>query len=428
MKRLFLTLFAVVAALFAVAQEEIAVEQIISGKIEKLEIEAGWKVKVLNQVADTCCSIAIVTTEEYLEKASQTKLCKLSGKTLTILENNTLPKGTVVELRGKFELESIYVDERAEVFADRIDAVDSKHFNYEVAKLASLHIGHLHSIGQPCIRVSDAAELQIDTLTGENLHVWMGDSKFSYGMNLMDGNLTVRETEPNHYATYIPEGEFVNPKYKWEQNDTLRHLTLIKDYERFWNGTITGGLTCGYRFLQTPKNFDTNPYASFGVVSLSVPLVTGFNLSKNWTMQTGLQFDLNIRRMAHPVIQDGNGLMAVDNQLPARQNIVTNTYLTIPVNFYWKITKKGEALGFDVNFGRRLGGSLFTRETATLGNSSSQESITNLFNPWKIELGIGLSTNALGIIHGVRIFTNLLPEYNQTSYKPFRSIGIEIKL
>ena len=90
MKRLFLTLFAVGAALFAVSQEEIAVEQIISGKIEKLEIEAGWKVKVLNQVADTCCSIAIVTTEEYLEKASQTKLCKLSGKTLTILENNTL--------------------------------------------------------------------------------------------------------------------------------------------------------------------------------------------------------------------------------------------------------------------------------------------------------------------------------------------------
>lgn len=85
-------------------------------------------------------------------------------------------------------------------------------------------------------------------------------------------------------------------------------------------------------------------------------------------------------------------------------------------------------MGFDVNFGRRLGGSLFTRETTTLGNSSSQESITDLFNPWKIELGIGLSTNALGIIHGVRIFTNLLPEYNQTSYKPFRSIGIEIKL
>ena len=85
-------------------------------------------------------------------------------------------------------------------------------------------------------------------------------------------------------------------------------------------------------------------------------------------------------------------------------------------------------MGFDVNFGRRLGGSLFTRETATLGNSSSQESITNLFNPWKIELGIGLSTNALGIIHGVRLFTNLLPEFSNASIKPMSTIGVEIKL
>lgn len=145
-------------------------------------------------------------------------------------------------------------------------------------------------------------------------------------------------------------------------------------------------------------------------------------------MQTGLQFDLNIRRMAHPVTQDGNGLMAVDNQLPARQNIVTNTYLTIPVNFYRKISRNGDELGLDVNFGRRLGGSLFTLETAVWGNSSGQESIAYLFNPWKIEFGISLNTNSLGLIHGVRFFTNLLPEFSNASIKPMSTIGMEIKL
>ena len=428
MKRLFLTLFAVVAALFAVAQEEIAVEQIISGKIEKLEIEAGWKVKVLNQVADTCCSIAIVTTEEYLEKASQTKLCKLSGKTLTILENNTLPKGTVVELRGKTDLKSLYVDERADVFIDSIGVAGSKRFSFDVAKLSSLHIGHLHTVGQPVIQVSDAVELQIDTLTGDDLYVWMDDCKFRYGVNLLNGNLNIWERKLNYFDTYIPEGQFVNLKRKWQQNDTLRHLTVSKGYERLWNGTIIGGLKGGYRFGQSPKDFDTNPYACFGVFSLSVPVVTGFNLSKKWTMQTGLQFDLNIRRMAHPVTQDGNGLIAVDNQLSARQNIVTNTYLTIPVNFYRKISRNGDELGLDVNFGRRLGGSLFTLETAVWGNSSGQESIAYLFNPWKIEFGISLNTNSLGLIHGVRLFTNLLPEFSNASIKPMSTIGMEIKL
>ena len=428
MKRLFLTLFAVGAALLAVAQEEIAVEQSISGRFDKLEIEAGWKVKVLNQVADTCCSIAIVTTEEYLEKASQTKLCKLSGKTLTILENNTLPKGTVVELRGKIDLKSLYIDERADVFIDSIDVVGSKRFSFDVSKLSSLHISHLHSVGQPVIQVSDAVELRIDTLTGDDLHVWMDDCKFRFGTNLLNGNLHIWERKPNYFDTYIPDGQFVNPKRKWEQNDTLRHLTVCKGYERLWNGTIKGGLKGGYRFGQSPKNYDSNPYACYGVFSLSVPVVTGFNLSKNWTMQTGLQLDLNIRRLAHPVVQNGMGLIAADEQLPARQNVLTNTYLTIPVNFYRKISRNGDELGLDVNFGRRLGGSLFTREAATWGNSSSQEHITHVFNPWKIEFGISLNTNALGLIHGVRFYTNLLPEFNKQTSESFRAIGIEIKL
>ena len=145
-------------------------------------------------------------------------------------------------------------------------------------------------------------------------------------------------------------------------------------------------------------------------------------------MQTGLQLDLNIRRLAHPVVQNGMGLIAADEQLPARQNVLTNTYLTIPVNFYRKISRNGDELGLDVNFGRRLGGSLFTREAAAWGNSSSQEHITHVFNPWKIEFGISLNTNALGLIHGVRFYTNLLPEFNKQTSESFRAIGIEIKL
>ena len=46
-----------------------------------------------------------------------------------------------------------------------------------------------------------------------------------------------------------------------------------------------------------------------------------------------------------------------------------------------------------------------------------------------MELGLSFDTHHLGIIHGVRVFTNLLPEYRPSvTTEKFRSIGVEIKL
>jgi hypothetical protein len=46
-----------------------------------------------------------------------------------------------------------------------------------------------------------------------------------------------------------------------------------------------------------------------------------------------------------------------------------------------------------------------------------------------MELGLSFNTQHLGIIHGVRVFTNLLPEYKPgITTDKFRSIGFEIKL
>jgi len=52
-----------------------------------------------------------------------------------------------------------------------------------------------------------------------------------------------------------------------------------------------------------------------------------------------------------------------------------------------------------------------------------------LFNPWKLEVGVSFNTNLIGFFHGIRVFTNLLPEYKPgVTTDKFRSIGVEIKL
>lgn len=57
------------------------------------------------------------------------------------------------------------------------------------------------------------------------------------------------------------------------------------------------------------------------------------------------------------------------------------------------------------------------------------EAIDNIFNHWKLEVGISFNTQSLGFIHGIRVFANILPEYAPgVSSGEIRSVGIEIKL
>ncbi|MBQ7533113.1 MAG: hypothetical protein IJT45_05375, partial [Bacteroidales bacterium] len=78
-----------------------------------------------------------------------------------------------------------------------------------------------------------------------------------------------------------------------------------------------------------------------------------------------------------------------------------------------------------------IGDELRTSKDATylLGLTNwDGENIKNTFNPWKLEVGISFNTNMLGIFHGIRVFTNLLPEYKPgVTSSEIRNIGIEIK-
>ena len=59
----------------------------------------------------------------------------------------------------------------------------------------------------------------------------------------------------------------------------------------------------------------------------------------------------------------------------------------------------------------------------------NREKVDGVFNPWKMEVGLSFNTQHLGILHGIRVYTNLLPEYKPgVTTDKFRSVGIELKL
>ena len=100
MKRIILSLAILLAAQIGFAQEEVAIEQNINQRINKLEINSGWEVHLIHHEADSGYRVAIITEDDLAARAYNVQLCNVKDQTLTILENTQLPRGTVVEIEG----------------------------------------------------------------------------------------------------------------------------------------------------------------------------------------------------------------------------------------------------------------------------------------------------------------------------------------
>lgn len=147
-------------------------------------------------------------------------------------------------------------------------------------------------------------------------------------------------------------------------------------------------------------------------------------------MYTGLNWQYDAHYMAHQVKLANGGLEIVDGQNPIQQNQLVANYLGVPLMFTYDFGKPTQfSLSFDVFFGRFFTGDLGTRDKSSDYKKWTMENANMLFNPWKLEVGIGFNTNMLGFLHGVRIYTNLLPVFSSdVTTDSFRSIGVEIKL
>ena len=415
------------------AQEEVAVEQRIEQSINTLQIYRGWDVHLLHNEADSGYRVAIVTDENYAPFAYNVQLCNVKGDTLTILENTQLPRGTVVEVEGPIKFQQINLMNEATAKADQVIAVpcDCRFSNISIGRDADFHIQHYLIPDPACgpgIDIWDRAKLTLDTISGMgNAAINTYDKAvFQIVTNELDGKITLREYEVTpgwHYHTT----DWREIKSKGEDG-----IWFTTDHKKIWNNAIHVEASLGYRLGTNPKNA-ASPFLQNGTLSFNCGVSTYFKFSNHWGLGTGLFLNSNRKYLSHQVNYVEDALVVTDGQGDFQRNRLVSDYLGIPVTLYYYLGKQQtESFSLDLFCGRLIDEQLRTSKDPTklIGfRNWNGEDVNGIFNPWKLEVGLSFNTNHLGILHGVRVFTNLLPEYKPgVTTDKIRSVGIELKL
>ena len=432
MKRITI-LFAILFAFnIGFAQEEVAIEQRIEQPINRLEIYRGWDVHLLHNEADSGYRVAIVTNEDFAPFAFNVQLCNVKGDTLTILENTQLPRGTVVEVEGPMKFQRIALMNEATAKADKVIATQSDcHLtNLFISRDADFHIQHYLIPDPACgpgIDIWDRAKLTLDTISGTgNAAVKKYESDFQIITNELNGKITLYEYETTpgwHYQ----QTDWREIKSKGEDG-----IWITTDHKKTWNNAIHVETSLGYRLGTNPKNANS-PFLQNGTLSFNFGVSTYFKFSNHWGLGTGLFLNSNREYLSHQVNYVEDALVVTDGQGDFQRNRLVSDYLGIPVTLYYYLGKQQtESFSLDLFCGRLIDEQLRTSKDPTklIGfRNWNGEGVDGIFNPWKLEMGLSFNTNHLGILHGVRVYTNLLPEYKPgVTTDKFRSIGIELKL
>ena len=436
MKRITLLLAIIFAFQIGFAQEEVAIEQYINQRIGKLDINPGWDVHLLYNEADSGYRVAIVTTEDYEAFAYNVQLCNVKDESLTILENTQLPKGTMVEIEGPMTFDGIRLMNRATAKADYVIAAGKKETtNLILCEDSRLHIQHYlipsleYSVGAD---VWDRAQLTIDTISGEGdlwVNVYQGSvlgSVFQFDINNLNGKIRLQEYEET------PGWHYQQKTCRIIKNKEQDGVLVTTDHRKVWTDALVVDASIGVRKGDTPKDPDS-PFLQYNTLSVNYGVSTYFNLSNHWGIRTGLQLNHNRKSLCHQVQYEDGELAVIDGQGDYQRNRLYSLYLGVPVALYYYLGKEQtESFSLDFYGGRLIGEGLTTSidPTRMIGFKNwSGEKVDDIFNPWKLEVGLSFNTQHLGFFHGFRVFTNLLPEYKPgVSDSKFRTVGIELKL
>lgn len=182
------------------------------------------------------------------------------------------------------------------------------------------------------------------------------------------------------------------------------------------------GVQAGARLNLTSHTPYDAPYS----LLLQIPFVGKFPLPiERMTAIGGLRYDFEWSPLRYSVTPaDGGGLAFQTTPTTGRQTAVMfHSYLGLTGEVQWQVFKSSHrALRLSLDYyaaydvsryltirNRDARTTYFGTQTST--GKTVVESSDPMFQPWKLEIGLTAATDVLGIIHGVRFFTNLLPTY-----------------
>lgn len=190
------------------------------------------------------------------------------------------------------------------------------------------------------------------------------------------------------------------------------------------------GLSAGVNLFTNDNQW--SPYYSKYGLMMQVPLLLQYDVSPHWRLSTGARLDFTFNPLHYNVggheVDDGNGYTYADGldfqeTFNGKQHYFTYFFhLGIPVQatwYPWPHEKRLLSVTGDLFAGYALGNDIFLNRSYADRNGGStgiddvhqvSHHVESLLR-WKLEVGVTLSTDVLGLIHGVRFFANMLPSY-----------------
>lgn len=191
----------------------------------------------------------------------------------------------------------------------------------------------------------------------------------------------------------------------------------------WWDGqpraSLSLGLSAGVTLFSGDNQF--SPYYSKQGLTLQVPLLLGYRVSPHWRLSTGVRLDFNFNPL-HYNVGRYNGDKGLDFATTDEKQWSYNyfAYLGLPLQATWYPWPREHGLlsvSADLFAGYALGRhtaiNTYAVDSDRSGFSEGEDFIAGdgSLLPWKLELGVTVSTDVLGLLHGVRFFVNLLPSY-----------------
>ena len=177
--------------------------------------------------------------------------------------------------------------------------------------------------------------------------------------------------------------------------------TCVDDSSSTANLKVVLGFSAGATLFSSAN--EGSPYYSKYGFGLQIPLVAQWEIAPNWMLMAGLRYDFNWEPLYYAVE-------------PVRYAF--RSYVGIPVELKWYPWSKHKnrlGVALDVYAGYAVNQFIdienITPSTEGMQYSGYNRSQYNAMKPWKAEVGFTLSTDIIGMAHGVRLFTNLLPSY-----------------
>ncbi len=181
------------------------------------------------------------------------------------------------------------------------------------------------------------------------------------------------------------------------------------------------GIEAGFSLL----NNSHSPYSASHSYVLRLPLMAHLNLSRHWNLNVGLCYDFQWDKLRYNVTPiEGGGIDILTTPTTGRQTATAfHSYLGIPLELEWLLTpnsRSGLRLSADIYAAYAVSEyltirTLDARNTYNGMRSGTYKEVVEsddpMFQPWKLEIGLKVSTDAIGLLHGIRFFTNLLPTY-----------------